>query len=45
VFTTPLDDEILAARHPARMHRLDGRPTEFSPIGTKAWSPSGSVMD
>jgi flavin reductase (DIM6/NTAB) family NADH-FMN oxidoreductase RutF len=43
VFTTPLDELTLASRRHSRMHRLDDKPTEFSPIDTDAWSPSGSV--
>ncbi|MGU3432545.1 flavin reductase family protein [Actinomycetes bacterium M1A6_2h] len=45
VFTTPLEDHILEARQDARMRRLDDKDTDFSPIGTSSWSPSGSVMD
>ncbi|MBB3458304.1 flavin reductase (DIM6/NTAB) family NADH-FMN oxidoreductase RutF [Rhizobium sp. BK313] len=44
VFTTPLDPETLAARATARMHRLDGQATDWSPIDQKDWSASGSVM-
>jgi hypothetical protein len=43
VFTTPLDDELLAARHGRRMQRLDGKSAGFSPIDTKDWSPSGAT--
>jgi flavin reductase (DIM6/NTAB) family NADH-FMN oxidoreductase RutF len=43
VFTTPLDEELLAARRGRRMERLDARPTDWSPIDTKDWSPSGST--
>jgi hypothetical protein len=43
VFTTPLDKELLEARHDQRMQRLDGRPADWSPINTKEWSPSGEV--
>ncbi|MGU3292894.1 flavin reductase family protein [Williamsia sp. M5A3_1d] len=45
VFTTPLDEHILEARRGARMRRLDDKDTDFSPIDTTSWSPSGSVMD
>lgn len=43
VFTTPLDNALLAARDGSRMKRLDARPTDFSPIDTKDWSPSGAT--
>ncbi|MFJ1609504.1 flavin reductase family protein [Streptomyces sp. NPDC088253] len=43
VFTTPLDKDLLEARHDQRMQRLDGRPADWSPINTKEWSPSGEV--
>ncbi|MFH9969580.1 flavin reductase family protein [Streptomyces mirabilis] len=43
VFTTPLDEELLAARHSRRMQRLDARPADYSPIDTDAWSPSGAT--
>jgi flavin reductase (DIM6/NTAB) family NADH-FMN oxidoreductase RutF len=43
VFTTPLPDEILASMHGARMRRLDGLETGFSPIETPLWSASGST--
>lgn len=42
VFTTPLDGTVLDARG-GRMRRLDEQDTEFSPIDTDAWSPSGST--
>jgi flavin reductase (DIM6/NTAB) family NADH-FMN oxidoreductase RutF len=44
VFTTPLDPKILEARKSRRMQRLDGRPTDFSAVGQKGWSASGSVL-
>ena len=43
VFTTPLPDETLAALDGARMRRLDGLESAFSPITTPLWSPSGST--
>ncbi|MGY4982682.1 hypothetical protein ACWCYL_37015 [Streptomyces sp. 900105755] len=43
VFTTPLDRELLTAREGRRMRRLDGRPTDWSPIDTGEWSPSGAT--
>ncbi|MBE2978338.1 flavin reductase family protein [Priestia megaterium] len=45
VFTTPVDPELLKAREGSRMHRLDGRPTEWAASNQKNWSPSGSVME
>jgi flavin reductase (DIM6/NTAB) family NADH-FMN oxidoreductase RutF len=42
-FTTPLDSELLSSLGGRRAGRLDGRPENYSPIDTKAWSPSGSV--
>jgi flavin reductase (DIM6/NTAB) family NADH-FMN oxidoreductase RutF len=45
VFTTPLDPEILKAREGLRMHRLDGRPSDWAAVNQKNWSPSGSVME
>jgi flavin reductase (DIM6/NTAB) family NADH-FMN oxidoreductase RutF len=44
VFTTPLDAEVLKSREGRRMERLDGLPTDFSAVGQKSWSPSGSVL-
>ena len=44
VFTTPLDAQILEARKGRRMQRLDSHPTDFSAVGQKGWSPSGSVL-
>ncbi|HZZ48144.1 MAG TPA: flavin reductase family protein [Pseudonocardia sp.] len=44
VFTTPLDERTLASRDGSRMRRLDDKPTDFSPIDTGTWSPSGSVV-
>ncbi|MFJ9821732.1 flavin reductase family protein [Streptomyces sp. NPDC101151] len=43
VFFTPLDEELLATRQGHRMQRLDARPTDWSPIDTKEWSPSGAT--
>jgi flavin reductase (DIM6/NTAB) family NADH-FMN oxidoreductase RutF len=43
VFTTPLEEAALAAHRGRRMTRLDGRETDFSPIDTSDWSPSGST--
>jgi flavin reductase (DIM6/NTAB) family NADH-FMN oxidoreductase RutF len=44
VFTTPLDAQILEARKDRRMQRLDSHPTDFSAVGQKGWSPSGSIL-
>ncbi|MEV6057469.1 flavin reductase family protein [Streptomyces sp. NPDC052107] len=43
VFTTPLDEKLLESRHGRRMQRLDAKPTDWSPIDTEEWSPSGST--
>jgi flavin reductase (DIM6/NTAB) family NADH-FMN oxidoreductase RutF len=43
VFTTPLDDTLLASRAGQRMQRLDERASGWSPIDTDAWSPSGGT--
>lgn len=43
VFTTPLDPAVLRERENARMRRLDGLESRFSPIDTELWSPSGST--
>ncbi|MEV6024824.1 hypothetical protein [Streptomyces sp. NPDC052036] len=43
VFTTPLGEELLAARNGRRMQRLDAHPAGWSPIDTKDWSPSGAT--
>jgi flavin reductase (DIM6/NTAB) family NADH-FMN oxidoreductase RutF len=43
VFTTPLDEELLATLHGKRARRLDGKPDSYSPIDTKEWSASGST--
>jgi flavin reductase (DIM6/NTAB) family NADH-FMN oxidoreductase RutF len=43
VFTTPLDEELLATLHGKRAGRLDGKPDSYSPIDTKEWSASGST--
>jgi flavin reductase (DIM6/NTAB) family NADH-FMN oxidoreductase RutF len=45
VFTTPLDPAILKERDGARMHRLDGKPTDWSAVNQKNWSASGSVLE
>jgi flavin reductase (DIM6/NTAB) family NADH-FMN oxidoreductase RutF len=43
VFTTPLEEGVVDAHEGRRMERLDGRTTEWSPIDTAQWSPSGST--
>jgi len=43
IFTTPLPDEVLKDLHSRRIRRLDGKASDFSPIDTKEWSPSGST--
>jgi flavin reductase (DIM6/NTAB) family NADH-FMN oxidoreductase RutF len=44
VFTPPLEQTTLLRREGARMHRLDGRPTDWAAVKQKNWSPSGSVL-
>lgn len=43
VFTTPLEQEVLTRHEGRRMHRLDGKPADYSAVGDASWSPSGSV--
>lgn len=43
IFTTPLPEELVNSLVAARSARLDERPTDFSPIDTAEWSPSGST--
>jgi flavin reductase (DIM6/NTAB) family NADH-FMN oxidoreductase RutF len=43
IFTTPLPDTVLADLQSQRAQRLDGKATDFSPIDTSEWSPSGST--
>jgi hypothetical protein len=45
VFTTPLDPKVLQERAGSRMHRLDGRRTDWAAVNQNNWSPSGSVME
>jgi flavin reductase (DIM6/NTAB) family NADH-FMN oxidoreductase RutF len=42
-FTTPLAEEVLTARRGRRMQRLDAKPTDWSLLDTKDWSPSGAT--
>jgi flavin reductase (DIM6/NTAB) family NADH-FMN oxidoreductase RutF len=43
VFTTPLEPALLTSLDGRRMHRLDNRASDFSPIDTKEWSASGAT--
>ncbi|MEZ0049878.1 flavin reductase (DIM6/NTAB) family NADH-FMN oxidoreductase RutF [Mycobacterium sp. MAA66] len=43
IFTTPLPDTVLEGLESQRIRRLDGKASDFSPIDTKDWSPSGST--
>ena len=43
IFTTPLPDDVVKTLGTRRAGRLDGRPTDFSPIDTAAWSASGAT--
>jgi hypothetical protein len=45
VFTTPLEPRTLCEREGARMHRPDGRPSDWAAVNQKNWSPSGSILD
>jgi len=45
VFTTPLDADLLEQRNGQRMHRLDGKPTDWAAVAQKSWSASGSVIE
>lgn len=42
-FTTPLDEQVLAAFQNKRIERLDAHDDGFSPIDTNAWSASGAT--
>jgi hypothetical protein len=44
IFTTPLPEELVEALDAQRASRLDGRNSDYSPIDTTEWSPSGSTM-
>jgi hypothetical protein len=44
IFTTPLPEELVETLDVRRAGRLDGRATDYSPIDTAEWSPSGSTM-
>jgi hypothetical protein len=43
IFTTPLSDELVEQLGALRAGRLDGRATDYSPVDTAEWSPSGST--
>jgi flavin reductase (DIM6/NTAB) family NADH-FMN oxidoreductase RutF len=43
IFTTPLPEELVEELTALRASRLDGRATDYSPIDTSEWSPSGST--
>jgi flavin reductase (DIM6/NTAB) family NADH-FMN oxidoreductase RutF len=43
IFTTPLPEEFVEELRSQRAGRLDGRATNYSPIDTADWSPSGST--
>jgi len=43
IFTTPLPEELVEGMLATRSARLDERATDFSPIDTAEWSPSGST--
>src|SRR6185436_10269102 len=43
IFTTPLADELLERVGSQRAVRLDDKDTDYSPIDTGEWSPSGAT--
>ncbi|MBC2637917.1 MULTISPECIES: flavin reductase family protein [unclassified Rhodococcus (in: high G+C Gram-positive bacteria)] len=43
VFSTPLGDDVVAAYQTKRMSRLDSNASDWSPIDTELWSPSGAT--
>ena len=43
IFTTPLPEVLVETASSQRASRLDGRATDYSPIDTAEWSPSGST--
>ena len=45
IFTTPLPDDLIEQLGSQRAARLDGRPSDYSPIDTAEWSPSGSTKE
>lgn len=45
VFTPPIEPETLRQHEGVRMHRLDGRPSDWAAVNQKNWSPSGSILE
>src|SRR5690242_1747880 len=45
IFTTPLPDELVDELSTLRAGRLDGHATDYSPIDTNEWSPSGATKE
>jgi hypothetical protein len=43
IFTTPLPEDLVKDVRSQRATRLDGRATDYSPIDTGEWSPSGAT--
>jgi hypothetical protein len=43
IFTTPLPDGLADELATQRAERLDGHATDYSPIDTAEWSPSGAT--
>src|SRR5262249_52680780 len=43
IFTTPLPEDLIEELSALRASRLDGRGTDYSPIDTTEWSPSGAT--
>ncbi|MDT5094768.1 MAG: hypothetical protein QOH60_4131 [Mycobacterium sp.] len=43
IFTTPLSGDLVTELSAKRAERLDGRSTDYSPIDTAEWSPSGAT--
>ena len=43
IFTTPLPEELVEELSAQRAGRLDGHSSDYSPIDTAEWSPSGST--
>src|ERR1700755_780861 len=45
IFTTPLSEELVEELDSQRAVRLDGHASDYSPIDTDEWSPSGSTKE
>ena len=43
IFTTPLPEGLAEELVAQRAERLDGHDSDYSPIDTTEWSPSGST--